>query len=164
MTGESAPVPLGTWIAGLGAVGLLIALFQPWYEVNLPAEVFSEASAAAAELGEFQPLLEQTLAGLDSLQVTAWQAFGSADVVLAGLALAVLVAAVLGASGTPTGAWIARLGAAAAGLVVFKLVSPPFASPYLSEQILAPQPGLYLALVCAIGMAAGGALAARTGG
>jgi hypothetical protein len=164
MTRQGTPVPLGTWVAALGAVGLFAALFMPWYELALPAELLSETNAVASELGEFGPLLMQGLAGLDPLRATAWQAFGSADIVLAGLALAVVGAAAVRLAGAPSGVWIARLCGAAAGLVVFKLVSPPGASPELSEQLLQPEPGLYLALVCAFAIAGGGALAARSGG
>jgi hypothetical protein len=164
MTGQRAPVPVGTWIAVLGAVGLFMALFMPWYELSLPDEFLSEVNAAAPELGEFGPLLSQGLAELDPLRATAWQAFGSADIVLAGVALAVLGAAAVRLSGGSSGVWIARLGGFAAGLVLFKLVSPPGASPELSEQLLQPEPGLYLALVCALAIAGGGALTARTGG
>jgi hypothetical protein len=164
MTPQRAPVPLGTWIAVLGAVGLFSALFMPWYELALPEEVLSEATRVAPELGEFAPLLTQGLAELDPLRATAWQAFGSADIVLAGLAFAVLGAAAVRLAGGASGVWIARFGAAAAGLVVFKLASPPGASPELSEQLLQPEPGLYLALVSALAIAGGGALAARSGG
>jgi hypothetical protein len=148
----------------LGAAGLLAALFMPWYRLAIPDELLSEVNAAAQELGEFGPLLSQGLAGLDPIRATAWQAFGYADVVLAGLAVAVLGAAAVRLAGGPSGVWIARLGAVAAGLVLFKLASPPGASPELSEQLLEPEPGLFLALASALAIAAGGALAARSGG
>jgi hypothetical protein len=132
---ESAQVPLGQWIAALGAVGLLATLFRPWYELNLPEQLLSEADALAPRMGELGPLLTEGLAELERagpLTVTAWQVFESADVVLA-------------------------------GLVLFKLLSPPGASPQLTEQLLDPQPAVYLALVCAMAMTAGGAISTRAG-
>jgi hypothetical protein len=164
---RGAPVPLGHWIAGLGAVGLVITLFQPWYGLNLPEEFLAEAGALAPRMGDFGPLVSQGLAELQRaapLTVTAWQVFESADIVLAGLAAAVLGAVALGAAGAATSAWIGWLGAAAAALVLFKLASPPFAEPLVKEQLIKPEPALYAALACALAMAAGGKLAARSAG
>jgi len=166
---ESAQVPLGQWIAALGAVGLLATLFRPWYELNLPEQLLSEADALAPRMGELGPLLTEGLAELERagpLTVTAWQVFESADLVLAGLAVAVLAVVALGTAGgraSGLGVWIARLGTAAAGLVLFKLLSPPGASPQLTEQLLDPQPAVYLALVCAMAITAGGAISTRAG-
>ena len=158
---EKAPLPLGHWIAAVGAVGLLFTLFRPWYSLNLPDGLLSEANALAPEFGEFGALLTQGLAELERaapLTVTGWEVFESADLVLAGLAVVVLTAVVLSAIGPE---WIARAGAAAAVLVAYKLAAPPGASPHLSEQLLKPEPAAYLALACAVAMATGGAMAMR---
>jgi hypothetical protein len=159
--GERSPLPLGHWIAGAGAVGLLITLFRPWYELNLPDELFSEANALAPQLGDFGAFFTQGLAELErtSLTVTGWEVFESADIVLAGLALVVLAAVALSAIGPE---WIAWPGGAAAVLVAYKLAVPPGASPELAEQLLKPEPAAFFALVCAAAMAAGGAMSMRT--
>jgi hypothetical protein len=162
--GEKAPLPLGNWIAGVGAVGLLFTLFRPWYSVNLPDEFLSEANALAPELGDFGTFLAQGLAELERaapLTVTGWEIFESADLVLAGLAVVVLAAVALSAIGPE---WIARAGVVAAVLVGYKLAAPPGASAQLSEQLLQPEPAAYLALVCALAMAGGGAMAMRAPG
>jgi hypothetical protein len=161
---RNAPVPRGHWIAGLGAVGLVITLFQPWYALNLSDQFISDARALAPQMGDFAPLLTQGLAELERagpLTVTAWQIFESADVVLAALAAAVLGAVALCAAGLPIERWVGWLGGAAAALVLFKLGSPPGATPDLDEQLLKPEPALYLALVCSLAMAGGGVMATR---
>jgi hypothetical protein len=160
--GEKAPLPLGNWIAAAGAVGLLFTLFRPWYKLNFPDDLLSEANSLAPELGDFAPLLTQALAELErssAFTATGWQVFESADIVLAALAAVVLAAAALSAIGPE---WIARGGAAAAVLVAYKLAVPPGASPQLEEQLLQPVSAAYVALACAVAMAAGGAMAMRT--
>jgi hypothetical protein len=47
-------------------------------------------------------------------------------------------------------------------LVAYKLAVPPGASPQLEEQLLQPVSAAYVALACAVAMAAGGAMAMRT--
>jgi hypothetical protein len=142
----------------------LFTLFRPWYKLNLPDEFLSEANALAPELGDFAPLLTQGLAELErsaAFTATGWEVFEWADIVLAGLAVVVLAAIVLSAIGP---VWIARAGVAAAALVAYTLAVPPGASPQLAEQLLQPVSAAYVALACAVAMAAGGALAMRTRG
>jgi len=167
---RNAPVPIGEWIAALGAVCLLATLFRPWYELNIPEEFLSQARGMAPQMGEFGSFFTQ---GLEELQrqgpiaLTAWQVFDSADVVLAALAAAVLAAVALNATGAlrrRLDGYIALLGGAAAALVAFKLLSPPGATPgLLSEQLLQAQPVVYAALLAAVAMVGGGLLALSSG-
>ena len=59
--------------------------------------------------------------------------------------------------------FIALLGGAAGMVVLAKLVSPPGASPLLSEQLLSPQPAMWFALLAAVTMVAGGLMALGAG-
>jgi len=172
MSGQrgKAPIPIGEWIAGLGGVCLLVTLFRPWYELNVPEEFLSQARGMAPQMGEFGSLFTQGLEQLERqgpITVTAWQVFESADVVLAALAAAVLAAVALNAAGAlrrRLDGYIALLGSAAAALVAFKLLSPPGATPgLLSEQLLQAQPVAYGALIAALAMVGGGMLALNSG-
>jgi hypothetical protein len=162
---SSAPLPVGGWIAALGACVLLVSMSRPWYELSLPDEILAGVRGLVPRIGDLGPLLTR---GIDELQraggypVSPWDAFESADFVLAGAAVAVLAIVVLDV----TGALNARLeglitlvGLLAAGLIAYRLVSPPLSSPLLDEPLLRPQPAMYAALVGAVAMAGGGLLA-----
>jgi len=167
---NNAPVPIGEWLAAVGAVCLLGALFRPWYELNLPDEFLSQARGLAPQMGEFGSFVTE---GLEELQrqgpitVTAWQVFDSADVALAALAAAVLALVALNAAGALTrrlDGYIVLLGSAAAAVVAFKLLSPPGATPgLLSEQLVQARPAMYFGLLSAAAMAGGGLLALTAG-
>jgi hypothetical protein len=161
-TRSSGRVALGEVLAALGAVLLLGSMFRPWYELNFPDSLLSQARAYSGRLGELGPFLNQ---GIDELQrrggipVTAWQVLDSADIVLAVAAGAVIAAVLLNAAGALTrrldGA-IVLAGLVAAGIVTFRLISPPGTTPLLDEQLLSAQPAIYLALVGSLMMVFGG--------
>jgi hypothetical protein len=158
-------VPLGEVVASLGALLLLGSLWRPWYELRFPASVLSQAKAAAPRMGDLGPLLSQGVDQLSSaggIPVTAWQAFEQADVVLAAAAAAALGLVALNA----VGALAVRLdgvivlsGLVAAATVVSRLVSPPGSGTPLGDQLLHPATALYLGLLGAGIIAAGGVMA-----
>jgi hypothetical protein len=123
----------GDWLAGLGGVALLVALFLPWYTV-------SEGDG----------------------ELTGWEAFSVIDILLAltaavGVALAVLsatrrtpaVPVAFGVIGVP-------VGALAALIVLIRLVDPP--GP---NTLLGPGPGAWISLAGALAVAAGSWLSIR---
>jgi hypothetical protein len=128
-----------------GAAAVLVSLWMPWYAIHVPDSLRSQIDANAGRLPPGFAAFAQGL--LDAIpqnvHVTAWQAFGGADVamaflagglvllcfatadrslsVAAAVALAALVALHLvsrpGPSGMATlawGAWVALAGAAVA--------------------------------------------------
>jgi hypothetical protein len=158
-------VSLGEIAASLGALLLLGSLWRPWYELRFPASVLSRAKAIAPHMGEMGPVISQgvdQLASVGAIPVTAWQAFEQADLVLAGVAAVTLGLVALDA----VGALAARMdgvivlaGLVGAVTVVSRLVSPPGSGNPLDEQLLHPATALYLGLLGAVMIAAGGLLA-----
>jgi hypothetical protein len=160
-----APVPLGEWIAGLGACVLLVSMSRPWYELSLPDEVLTGARGLVPRVGDLGPLLSR---GIDELQraggfpVSPWDAFESADFVLAGAAAAVLAIVALdvtGALNVRLHGLVTLLGLIAAGVIAYRIVSPPLSSPLLDEPLLSVQPAMYAALIGAVAIAGGGLMA-----
>ena len=163
-------VSLGDLLAATGAVILLVSLWRPWYELRFPDEVLAQAREFSSRMGELGPFAQQ---GIDELQargavpVTAWQIFEQADTLLAvaaGLVLGLVLLNAFGALAARQDGVIVLIGLVAAGLVAFRLVSPPGADMPAGLDLLHPATGAYLALAGALLMAGGGMLAAmRTG-
>jgi hypothetical protein len=162
-------VPLGEVVASLGALLLLGSLWRPWYELRFPPEVLSQARAAAPHLGDLGPFVTQgvdQLASAGAIPVTAWQAFEQADVVLAAAAAVALGLVALNAVGALTARLdgvIALAGAVAVATVISRLVSPPGSGTPLGDQLLHPATALWLGLIGAGMMAAGGVMALAAG-
>ncbi|HSD79628.1 MAG TPA: hypothetical protein VLB47_03170 [Solirubrobacteraceae bacterium] len=154
----------GHLLSALGAVLLGAALWLPWYAVHLPAALGSGLEQGAAQAPVLGQLARELLAVLPhDLSVTAWQAFETADVLLA-LGAGLVVAAVAGAtSGAVADGAVARLalvtGTGAALLVGVRLASPPGPSELLDVRY-----GAWLALAGALLVAAGGVMAAAPAG
>ena len=122
----------GEWIAGAGGVALLAAMFLHWYRA----------------------------AGV--VEVTAWEAFGVLDVVLALLALAplglVLTQATRRSPSVPVAFSVlaALAGALAALLILYRIVNQPGPNDIVDVQL-----GAWLALLAALVIAGGGWRSAR---
>jgi hypothetical protein len=163
-TGTGA-VPLGEVVASLGALLLLGSLWRPWYELRFPPEVLSQAKAAAPHLGDLAPFVSQgvdQLSSVGAIPLTAWQAFEQADVVLAAaaaVALGLVALNVVGALTARLDGVIALAGLVAAVTVVSRLVSPPGSGTPLGDQLLHPATALWLGLLGAAMIAAGGVMA-----
>lgn len=168
-TRPSVRVGLGDLIAALGAVLLVGSMFRPWYELNFPESLLSQARAYSGQLGELGPFLNQSIDELQrrgGIPVTAWQVLDKADIVLAVAAGVVIAAVALNAAGALTrrlDAAIVLAGLVAAGVVTFRLISPPGTTPLLEEQLLSAQPGIYAALVGSLLMVFGGVQASLSG-
>jgi hypothetical protein len=156
------PITPGHYAATLGAITLIVSLFLPWYSVNLPPgaeEALDEQTRGLPEaLRELSRSFAQEL--IDSVGGTAWEVFSSADVVLLGCGIIVLVLtlstiATRGASTALTPARAARLttlvGAAASALVVVKILNQPGPDVLLDLDY-----GPFVALAGAVAMVLGG--------
>jgi hypothetical protein len=135
---SSGGLGVGHWIAAGGALALIVSLFLPWYQLELPTQV-------GVVLGN------------------AWAVFNGTDIGLLACAVAVLVLVVLATGiGSPAvdvqpgvvAALIAPVGLAATMLVIWKLVDQP--DP---QDLLSLQDGAFLALGGAGAMAVGGWMA-----
>jgi hypothetical protein len=145
-------------LAGIAGVVLLISLFLPWFGPSSKAEqVLEEAQQISEQAGGTPP------EPLD-LTESAWQAFAVVDLVLLLAAVAGMLAGVraLAAAANPKGraavgatAVTAALGTIASLLVFYRVLNP------IGEA--AREYGLYIGLLAAIGVAAGGWLAISDG-
>ena len=166
--------PLGLMVAALAAVVLALSVFAPWYGVTITA---SGAAAAQQELAvvaqqygnpTFQAEMNRIGPGISSLAgrqvatVTAHQALKRETEILLILAGVALLASLLRLADLrgllfATGGQIALIGGLAFAVVFFRLLVRPGASVNLVA--LSPSWGLWLALLSAVGVAAGGLLA-----
>ncbi|MGZ4270051.1 MAG: hypothetical protein ACXVFN_11200 [Solirubrobacteraceae bacterium] len=71
-----------------GATAVLLSLWMPWYGIHLPDGLQSQIDARAGEMPPgFAAFAKGLLAAMpQNLHVSAWQAFGGADVAMAFLA------------------------------------------------------------------------------
>lgn len=151
---------IGRGSALLGGVALGVSLWQSWYRIDIPREVYQQIDQAAGT-GPLSGFLRSGFDGLaGSLQLTGWQALHGVDVVLIVLAgLAVAVAA-LGLLGRPVladgddGTLLVVIGMVAAGLVFYRMMVPPE-----TAQTMALAGGIQLALASAAAVTVGGLLA-----
>jgi hypothetical protein len=161
---RSRSVSLAEVVAAAGAVGALGSLWLTWYTISLGPEVRSALDQVARQLGAFSGAAQSVVSQLPlNLDIDAWQAFSTTDVVVAvcaGLGLAVLVLATGVAAPAITvgramaGRACALLGAGAAVPVFVRAIHPPHA-PFLDTRY-----GAWLGLLALLAMAAGGAATA----
>jgi hypothetical protein len=159
-----SPLRPGHLLAAFGAALLGAALWLPWYAVDLSGTLGRELGDPSQTPTLLAEILREVAATVPAdLTVTAWQAFGGADVLLAVACALVLFAVVSQSSGLHDAAASARLalvvGCAATGLVALKLASPPGPAGMLEVRY-----GAWAALCGALLVAAGGVLAARAPG
>jgi hypothetical protein len=145
-------------LAGISGLVLLISLFLPWFGPSSEAEqVLEEAQQISEQAGGTPP---------DPLDLTesAWQAFTIVDLILLVTAIVAILAGVraVAAAASPGGraavgatAVTAALGTIASLLVFYRVLNP------IGEA--AREYGLYIGLLAAIGVAAGGWLAISDG-
>jgi hypothetical protein len=160
--GRRGPVARGHYVAAVGAIGLIVSLFLPWYSLNLPPGAREALDAETRRLPEGirelgRSFVEEVLGGVGG---TAWEVFSSVDIVLLACAVLVLVmtlfVVITGGGSTvlrPTSAGraIGLLGTGAAGLIVVKMLDQPGPNVLLEVDY-----GAYVALGAAAVIAFGG--------
>lgn len=149
----------GHTLAAAGGAGLALSLWMPWYTVDIPQSTLNTVAQMSQRFGALGGLVRSGTALLRQLgpfHITSWEAFKTVPAVLlvvavigGGLALLALSDRVGDSSQLTTMA-----GAVGAVLVVYRIAVPPGQGSFVH-----PAWGLYLALVSALGILAGGVLA-----
>jgi hypothetical protein len=126
-----------------GAAAVLVSLWMPWYAIHIPDSLRSQIGASAGQLPPgFAAFAQGLLAALpQNLHVTAWQAFGGADVAMAFLAGGLILLCFAAADRSISLATAAGLLA----LVVVHLVSRPGA-----DGVATPASGAWVAAAGAV--------------
>jgi hypothetical protein len=121
-------MPAGHALAFVASLASLAALWMPWFTYS------------------------RTLASRHEVDATAWQLFGTADVVLAGAGVMIAVALLWADVHLEVASQIAAWGGAAMAFeVIWKLLNPPFVGGYGS-----PDAGAWVALAAGMAICAGG--------
>lgn len=145
-------------LAGVAGLVLLISLFLPWFG---PSEAAEQALQDAQEITE---RFQGTPPEQPDLTENAWQAFAVVDIVLLLTAAVGMLAGIRGVAAVTSPRHRAAVGAtavtAALGIVSSLLVFYRVLNP-IGEA--AREYGLYVGLLAAIGVAAGGWLAIGEG-
>jgi len=166
--------PLGLLISALAAVVLALSVFAPWYGVTItPVGALAakqELVTVAHEFGnatfQFRAIgfgdQMQSLAGHQIATLSAHQSMGHVSLILLALAGIALLASLLRLADMrglffATGSQIALLGAVAFVVVFFRLLVRPGGNVDLIA--LSPGWGIWVALLSAAAVAAGGLLA-----
>jgi hypothetical protein len=150
----------GEIVAGIAGAALIIFLFLPWYSLGIEAPGVTLPEIPGIDEGPIAPPdvdVDDDASGWDSL--TDIDGFLIAAAGLAGVALALLAAAGrrLNIGGLPRGYVTAGLGALATALIVWRMFAQPIPGTDLKI-------GIFLALLAALGVTAGAAMALREGG
>jgi len=170
----------GQVVSALGAIGLAISVFLPWYGVSFTSSGVAFAqrvgSQVASQYGNatlqsYMASLHTRLSGLaghEFVSLSAHQALKTLNVVLliaAGIGCAVaLLALAASASADANRGALALVGSVAAVCVLYRMIEPPSPSGQLFA--LSLREGAWLALLGAVAMVVGAlwpAKAARAG-
>ncbi len=151
-------------VATLGAAGLLVSLWLPWYAFTIPQSYIDRAEGLAGQFGVLGPVITQgaeLARHLGELHVSGWRVLNQINIVLALLAGAAGGTSLLSLSARASGAGrlIAGAGTIALGLCAYRTVVPPGPANLLHAGW-----GAYLALACSVAVLAGGLLASGEAG
>jgi hypothetical protein len=156
--------PPGQALAVAGGAGLALSLWMPWYTVDVPQSALNAVARMSHSFGALGGLIRSGTALLSQLgpfHITSWEAFKTVPAVL-------LVVAIIG-GGLALMALTERIGDSSqltmlagvvgAVLVLYRIVVPPGQGSFVH-----PDWGIYLALISAVDMLAGGVLASQARG
>lgn len=148
----------GHLLSAAGGGGLALSLWMPWYTIHFPQAALNSVDQMSQQFGALGQLMRsgaRLINQLGPFHVTAWQAFKTAPAVL--LVVAIIGGGLAVLALTERAGNISQLtmlgGVLAALLVGYRIAVPPG-----QNGIVHPDWGIYLALVSALTMLAGGAL------
>src|SRR5262249_9744675 len=149
-------VLFGYVLAGLGSVALIGSLWRPWYSFRVPQALLDQAAQSAAQFGALAPLVRQSanlIGKLGPLHVTAWDISTVTPAVLVGIGVVGAGLSALMLTGRATGGarLVAWIGLAGIVLTLYRFIVRPDQS-----ELLHPAWGIYVALIGAACMLAGG--------
>jgi hypothetical protein len=159
---RSSRATFGSLLAGLSAIVLGLDTWQPWYALRLPSVFLDQLDALSGNLGSFGGYLRS---GVDyartagPIPLSAHDVFHAIDVELVLIGVAVVGILLTGLSrGRPVfaagdGGAVAGLGGMAFCLVGYRILFPPGPA-----ELLSLRPGIWIGLVAAGGICAGGLL------
>lgn len=154
----------GQALAAAGGLGLGVSLWLPWYSIHFPPAAVNSVVQMSQQFGALGPLMRagaQLINQLGPFHVTAWQAFSTTPAVILGAAIIggglALLALAERAGSTSQVTMLA--GVVGAVLVGYRIAVPPSQSSFVH-----PAWAIYLALLSALAMLAGGALSASSNG
>lgn len=170
---EDERAPIGLLIAAVGAAVLAISVFLPWYGLSITPMGAATAQQELATIGRqfgnttLQAAAKRAEAQFGSMTgrqlatVSAHQDLRNVSLILLGIAGVALLASLLRLADMrgmfyAKGSQIALLGFVAAFVVIFRIVLRPGESGLIS---LSLSPGIWLALLSAGAVAAGGLFA-----
>jgi hypothetical protein len=150
----------GLTVAAIGAATLAASLWLPWYSFRIPAAAIDSAEQFARQLGALGPLVTagaKLASQLGPLHLTAWHALSTTPGVVLAVAVIAGGLSVLELTGRATS--VARptalAGIVGVALVGYRILDHP------GGGFLHPAWGIYLALVGAIAIVAGGVIAGQ---
>jgi hypothetical protein len=168
---EQKGLRIGHIVALAGAFAALLALWRPWYSVEIPPQV-RDLLGGSGQLGQDPGLMGQLSRSLatalpSSLEASGWKELEGADLVLCvgALAVAVLVIGAAGAFGNAvridpnaSGSAIAAIGAVLLVVVLVHVVHKPGGAQ--AADFLHLEQGIWIALAGSTATLAGGLMAA----
>jgi hypothetical protein len=154
----------GQALASAGGLGLAASLWLPWYSIEIPQSALNSVVQMSQQLGALGSLMRSGAALISQLgpfHVTAWQAFNATPAVLLGAAIIGGGLALLALSDRAgsTSQLTMLAGVVGALLVGYRIAVPPGQGGFVH-----PAWGIYLALLGALAMLAGGFIASRAAG
>ena len=147
----------GYWLALIGAVGLIVTLWQPWYSFQIPQSLLDQATQNAQQFGVLGPLIQRgaaLISSLGPLHVTAWQVYTFTPSVLlcvgvigGGLSLLTVTGRAAGGS-----RFVAGAGLIGIAFILYRFF-------VRQTDLLHPAWGMYVGLLAAACIMAGGMIA-----
>jgi hypothetical protein len=156
---ENRSTTPGHVLAAAGGVGLAASLWLPWYTLSIPQAALNSVTQLSQQFGALGSLIRSgaaLLSQLGPIHLTAWDSFKTVPAVLLVIAIiggGVALLAMSDRAGNTTQLTMLS-GGVASLLVAYRIAVPPGQGSFVH-----PAWAIYLALVGALAMLAGGFMA-----
>jgi len=154
----------GHALAAAGGAGLAISLWLPWYTVHIPQAALNSVAEMSQQFGALGGLIRsgaRLISQLGPFHLTSWQVFKTTPAVLLAVAIiggGLALLALTDRAGNTS--QLTMLAGGVGGLLVgYRIVVPPGQGGFVH-----PAWAVYLALLSALAMLAGGFMANRSPG